>query len=182
MAGSKGGKGDGPTITGAVRFGGKAYVAGQEQELQKAMEAEGVEALRGFGVDSTDVSTAGRSARSGARRQEIEQRQLQARAELAGRGRSAAPGQASKEAASAGAEELVGTTLSDLPGALAGITDKKTIQSARRRDKRAGAKPLYTARIEELEAEGDEGDEGDDAGVAGGPTDAPDNGQTGAAG
>jgi hypothetical protein len=153
-------------IQGAVRFGQTTYLPGQEAELQKAMGEAGVEKVRGFGVDSTDRSS-DRLNRGAARRAEIEERRKQAAAEARGEkgqgaGREGAPGQLSKEEANAAAEPLVGATLSDLPALLAGVTDKKVLQAARRKDTRVGAKDLYSARIEELEASegGEESGEG----------------------
>lgn len=147
---------EGVKITGAVRHGGKVYVPGQEEELAKALKADGVESVRGFGVDSTDAST--RPVRNDSKRAEIAARAQQARDEAQG-----------KKGAAAGAEDdtdYASVPLADLAGALEAVNDKKTLQSLKRRDKRSGSKPIYAARLEALQsAAGDSGE-----------TDAPDDG------
>jgi hypothetical protein len=150
----------GPTIAGAVRFGGKVFTAGQEEELQDAMDEAGVEEVRGFGVDSTDVSLRGVSSRSSARRAEIEDRRAQARQELANGG--ASKGGKSGKVAAEDVPDLTGVTLAELPSALEGINDKKILQAAKRRDPRAGAKPLYAARLEAINSAPTAGDGGTD--------------------
>ena len=43
-------------------------------------------------------------------------------------------------------------SLADMPAHLHSVTDVDEVRSMRRQDKRKGAKPLYAARIAELEA------------------------------
>lgn len=143
------------TIVGTVRHGGKAYTAGQEEELQAALDDAGVKEIRGFGVDSTDRST--KAVRNDSKRAEIAARAAQAQAEAHGKS-----GKPSDEEV----PDLSATTLADLPAALEGITDKKVLQAAKRKDKRAGAKSLYADRLEAINAaasgEEDEADEAEE--------------------
>lgn len=171
-------------IEGAVRHNGKTYTPGMEKELEKASEGK---PLRGFGgrVDSTDaVDTPSRGA---ARVQELAERRVRAAAEARGEEgeggegeeesgdedeesdsprRGAGRGQQKNADAKEQAQVLIGTSLADLKTVLGGVADKKTVQTARRMDKRAGAKPLYTARLEEIQSEGgaEEMDAGEVAG------------------
>ena len=141
----------GPAVAGTVRFGGKVYGADQGEELKQAMKDAGVDSVRGFGVDSTDRGYKG-VGRSDSRRGEIAARQEQARAE--------AQGQQAKASGAEAVEELLGTGVSDLAAALDGVSDAKTIRTAKRKDDRVSAAPLYEARLEALKNEG--GDEGEE--------------------
>jgi hypothetical protein len=126
----------GPSLTSPVRFGGKVYGAGQEEELQQAMDEAKVEAVRGFGVDSTDRGT--KPVRNDSRRAEIAARVRQAADEAQGREPSGEP------------VNYAEVTLADLAGELAKESDADVIKKAKRKDARAGAAPLYEARLEEI--------------------------------
>lgn len=151
MAAKKKGGDGSPAVVGSVRFGGKVYGPDDRDALQAAMKDAGVDEVRGFGVDSTDRSHKV-LGRSDTRRGEIAARSEQARLE--------AQGQQKKAAGADAVNELLETGVSDLAAALDGISDRKTIQSAKRKDGRVSAGPLYQARLDALKAE--ESDEGEE--------------------
>lgn len=130
-------------IQGTTRLGGKTFRAGDEKALAKAAEEQGsVVRDRVYGVASTEVRGAAGGLKGGQRRA----------AELANSkgGKSGEDGE--------GDTDLAETSIADLPGVLAGMSDLEELKRAKRREKRVGAKAAIDARIQELKDEAAAGD------------------------
>lgn len=120
-----------PAIVGSVLKGGRIYKAGDEELLASALSQADKDRLVGSGQLTGDWS--GNAATE----------------EPAN---AAEPDEDAGEAEGEDTEEAEGLpTLADMPAHLASITDADELKALRRSDKRKGAKPMYKARLAELE-------------------------------
>jgi hypothetical protein len=101
----------------------------------------GVSVDRAYGVDSTEkrskLKARGPEQRAAALARRADREESQGKGDL---------------------DELLSTPVDGLADALAGVTDIGSLQKLKRREKRATAKPLIEARIEELKAADDDGE------------------------
>lgn len=130
----------GDKIRGTARLGGKTFVEGDEDAMQELADKMGVSPDRAYGVDSTE-DRASRKPRG------PEQR-------VAALARKA---EKDAEKGKVDSEELLSTPVDGLADALASVTDVGALKRLLRREKRATAKPLIQARIDELKADEDAG-------------------------